>query len=38
MSDTVRELLEIGIFVKEKQLSDDGSNKENWEEYLAPST
>ena len=32
--DTVRELLEIGIFVKEKQLSDNGSNKENWEEYF----
>ena len=34
MSDTVRELLEIGVFVKNKQLSDDGSNKENWEEYF----
>ena len=32
--DTVRELLEIGVFVKEKQLSDVDSKKENWEEYF----
>lgn len=31
--DCVRELLEIGVYVKEKQLNPEEDNKENWEEF-----
>ena len=33
-SDTARELLEIGIYVKNKQLESSDDNKEDWAEYF----
>ena len=31
--DCVRELLETGVYFKEKQLKPEEDNKENWEEF-----
>jgi hypothetical protein len=32
-ADLVRELLEIGIIVKQRQLSDKENKRDNWKEY-----